>query len=274
MEDFLQEFTFKDIYVRHAVDYEPDNGYFNMHIHGRCEMFCFISGDAECLVEGSKYPLERGSLLIMRPAESHSAKMLSGRQYERYTVNFPLSAADAIDPERILMTPFLDRPLGMGNLYLPSEFDGTSIESYFKQICSCTDKYTSDMEIQLCLFSMLDSVRKAYLKRGTSEYAPAQTLSGQILAYINEHLFDELSITILAKHFFISQSQLNRIFRNSTGTSPWEYVTLKRLTAAKEKIRSGVSVTKACVECGFGDYSVFYRAYVKYFGRSPKQDNN
>ncbi|MDE6132688.1 MAG: AraC family transcriptional regulator [Oscillospiraceae bacterium] len=273
MEDLLQEFTYENIYVRHAIDYKPDDSYFNMHIHDRCEMFCFISGDAECLVEGSKYPLERGSLLIMRPAESHRAKILSGRQYERYTVNFPLSAADVIDPERVLMAPFLDRPLGVGNLYLPSEFDGNSIKYYFKQICSCTDKYTADLEIRLCLLSILDSVRKAYLKRDTPEYVPVTTLSGRILAYINEHIFDELSITMLAKHFFISQSQFNRIFKSSTGTSPWEYITLKRLTAAKEKICGGIPVTKACTECGFGDYSAFYRAYVKYFGCSPKQDN-
>lgn len=274
MKDLLQELTYNNIYVRHAVDYEPDDSCFKMHIHDRCEMFCFISGDAECLVEGSKYPLERGSLLIMRPAESHRIKILSGRRYERYAVNFPLSVADGIDPERVLMTPFLDRPLGIGNLYRPSEFDRNSIENYFKQIYSSTDNYIADLEIQLCLFSALDSVRKAYLKREAYEYAPASTLSGQILAYINEHIFEDLSVTSLAKHFFISQSQFNRIFKGAAGTSPWEYITLKRLTSAKEKIYSGIPVTKACTECGFGDYSAFYRAYVKHFGCSPKLDNH
>lgn len=269
----MQEFTYNSIYVRHAVNYEPDDSYCTMHIHSRCELFYFVSGRVEYIVEGSRYPLEQGSLVIMRPSEAHRSKILSGRQYERYTVNFPLSAADVIDPERVLMIPFLKRPLGIGNLYLPSEFDGNSIEYHFKQICGCTDKYTADLEIQLCLFSILDSVRKAYLKRDTPEYAPVTTLSGRILAYINEHIFDEFSITTLAKHFFISQSQFNRIVKSSTGTSPWEYITLKRLTAAKEKIYSGVPVTKACSECSFRDYSAFYRAYVKYFGCSPIQDN-
>lgn len=70
---------------------------------------------------------------------------------------------------------------------------------------------------------------------------------------------------MLAERFFISTAQFNRIFKKATGSSPWEYITLKRLTAAKEKIRSGTQVTKACIDCGFGEYSVFYRAYVKYF---------
>ena len=28
---------------------------------------------------------------------------------------------------------------------------------------------------------------------------------------------------------------------------------------------------QACAECGFADYSAFYRAYRKHFGVSPKQ---
>ena len=47
---------------------------------------------------------------------------------------------------------------------------------------------------------------------------------------------------------------------------------IKRLTAAREKIRSGEAAQYAAESCGFGDYSTFYRAYVKYFGRSPKCD--
>lgn len=274
MEDILQEFTFNNIYIRHAVNYSPDDSYCNMHIHTRCEIFYFVSGRAEYLVEGSKYPLEKGSIVIMRPAEAHRSKILADKLYERYTINFPLSAADSIDPERILMKPFLDRPLGVGNLYLPSEFEGAAIENYFKKICGCKDNYETNVEIQLCLMSILDAIRTAYINRNGCEFPAEQTRAVRILKYINEHLYEKLSVPMLAEHFYVSTSQFNRIFKNAAGSSPWEYITLKRLTAAKEKIGSGTSVAKACEECGFDDYSVFYRAYVKHFGCSPKQDNN
>lgn len=274
MENYLREFTFHNIYVRHAVDYEPEDAYFEMHIHSRCEILYFVAGRVEYLVEGSKYPLEQGSLVIMRPAESHRAKIIKSTLYERYTINFPISVADRIDPERILMKPFLERPLGVGNLYLPSEFDDIPIENYFKRIFGCHDKYTTDVEIQLCLMSILDSIRISNRKRNGCVCPAEQTRSMQILKYINEHLFEELSVSMLAERFYVSTSQFNRIFKNATGSSPWEYITLKRLTAVKEKIGSGAQVSKACEECGFHDYSVFYRAYVKYFGCSPKQDNN
>ena len=37
----------------------------------------------------------------------------------------------------------------------------------------------------------------------------------------------------------------------------------------KEMIRLGSSTQDACYECGFSDYSSFYRAYKKYFNESP-----
>lgn len=271
MEDILREFTFNNIYVRHAVNYRPDDSYCKMHIHSRCEIFYFVSGRAEYIVEGSKYPLEHGSIVIMRPAEAHRSKILKDNLYERYTINFPLSAADGIDPERILMKSFLDRPLGMGNLYLPSEFEGVPIENYFKRICNCGDRYEENVRVQLCLLSLLDAIHTAHVNRN-GEYQLCETRETRIMKYINDHLFEKLSVPMLAERFYMSVSQFNRIFKNAAGSSPWEYITLKRLTAAKEKISGGTSVVKACEECGFEDYSVFYRAYVKHFGCSPKQD--
>lgn len=42
---YLQEFTFNNIYVRHAVNYRPDDNCCVMHIHSRCEIFYFVSGE-------------------------------------------------------------------------------------------------------------------------------------------------------------------------------------------------------------------------------------
>ncbi len=273
MDSYLKELNFKNLYIRHAVDYDPNDEDFQMHIHSRCEIFYFISGNVNYLVEGSKYPLEHGSLLIMRPSESHRAKIISGGKYERYVINFPFSAADIIDPERRMIKPFFNRPLGIGNLYLPSELNEIPIEKYFKLICGCGDNYELGLEIYIRLFSILKAVSAAYSKREHSDFSPSQSVCGQILSYINSHLFEDISLSMLAQRFFISQSQLNRLFKNTTGASPWRYITLKRLTAAKEMIQNGIPAAKAGDQCGFGDYSAFYRAYVKYFGASPKYDD-
>ncbi len=68
----------------------------------------------------------------------------------------------------------------------------------------------------------------------------------------------------------ISTSQFNRVFRQATGAAPWDYITKKRLTVAKELLKNGISAQEAAESCGFKDYSVFYRAYNRYFGHPPK----
>jgi len=267
--DIVQEFSFGELYIRYAVDETPDDKYFTMHVHERCEIFYFISGNAEYLVEGARYPLEPGSLLIMRPSESHRTHILSGDRYERYALNFPASAVDCIDPERRLLEAFFDRPLGRGNFYM---LDKIHTENIFRDICCSKDDYEKKLKIHVKLFLLLDLINEAYIKRDFSEYTEPQNLSEQIVTYVNANLFEEISVPLLAKKFFLSTSQFSRIFKQATGAAPWEYITIKRLTEAKEKIRRGASAHYAAESCGFGDYSAFYRSYIKYFGCSPKND--
>lgn len=270
--DILQEHYSENLYMRYAIDENPDDSNYFMHVHEQCEIFYFVSGNAEYLVEGARYKLIPGSILIMRPAESHRVKILGSGKYERYAINFSVSLIDIIDPQQRLMKSFFDRPLGRGNLYLPSEFDDENMNDIFARICDGADDYEKRLRILTGLFLLLNMINNAFLKRGSSEYLPPQSVSEKMVSYVNTHLFHELSVSVLAKHFFLSPSQFSRIFKLATGAAPWEYVTIKRLTAAREKIRSGISAQHASEDCGFGDYSAFYRAYVKYFGYPPQKD--
>ena len=270
--DILQEFSSEDLYMRYAVDENPDDKNFSMHIHERCEIFYFISGDAEYLVEGAEYLLRPGSILIMRPAESHRAKIVGKGKYERYAINFSVSVIDNIDPQRRLMKAFFDRPLGRGNLYLPAEFEDVNIRKVFSEMWEGADDYEKRLHILTRLILLLNSINKAFLNRGSAEYLPPQSISEKMVSYVNTHLFDELSVSVLAEIFFLSASQFGRIFKQATGAAPWTYITIKRLSAAREKIQCGFSALEACESCGFKDYSAFYRAYVKYWGHPPQKD--
>lgn len=271
--DMAWEFNSENLSMRCAVDKEPDDRNFVMHVHEQCEIFYFVSGNAEYLVEGTRYPLESGCILIMRPAESHRVKILGGGEYKRYTINFSAAAIENIDPEHTLLRAFFDRPLGRGNLFLPTEFGDENMQKILREIHEEGNAYETQRNAKTHLFWLLDRINRAWQKRGARDYAPPQNISERIIWYINYHLFEELSVPMLAEHFFLSPSQLGRIFKQSTGASPWEYITIKRLAAAREKIRNGELSQHAAESCGFRDYSTFYRSYVKFFGCSPKYDN-
>lgn len=268
----LKEYRFGEIYVRHAVDEEPQNTPFTMHIHEQGEIYLFISGNIEYLVEGSKYSLEENSIMLMRPAEAHTPNILEGEKYERYAINFPLNMVEGVDAESRLLKAFLDRPLGKNNM-IPAAAINTSL---IRQLCDqmfqeYSDEYDRLLTIKTNIMLILNMIYHAHSSQEKGDEKP-RSLSERMVAYVNNHIFEQISVPDIAGHFYLSTSQLNRLFRQATGASPWEYITKKRLTTAKEKIHSGSTAQSAAEYCGFKDYSSFYRAYTKYYGCSPTSE--
>ena len=99
-----------------------------------------------------------------------------------------------------------------------------------------------------------------------------QTRIREILQYVNRHLYEELTLDDLCRRFYISKTQLGRLFRAATGSTAWDYILVKRLIRARQLILSGVPITEASMRCGFRDYSAFYRAYKKRYTTSPTAD--
>lgn len=269
----LQEYNYQEIYLSYALDDYPEDKNYFMHIHDRCEIFFILSGDISYLVEGSYYTLDSFDLMVMRPAEAHRAKIESSTKYERYVINLPLSFVDQIDPEGRLKQPFNNRPLGKGNLYHFSEEDAGILLKLFQDMNRNTNEYDRNLSIRTHLPLLLDIIYRKYKEQECLDSMPP-SMSERIILYVNKHIYEDLSIPKLASHFYLSPSQFSRVFKQATGSAPWDYITQKRLTAAKEKIRSGIPAWQAGTDCGFSDYSTFYRAYRKLYGSAPSKQSS
>lgn len=91
-----------------------------------------------------------------------------------------------------------------------------------------------------------------------------------IIDYINIHYMEELSIADLAKLSHCSPQYLCRQFKKSFHMRPFEYITKKRLQAAKTLLLSGKhSVSETANLIGYHDYSYFCRLFRKYENMSP-----
>ena len=267
----MKEYTIDSVYFKHDISKNPNPKDFTMHIHDKCEIFYFVGGDVEYLVEGSRYPLSEDSVMIIRPAEAHTPRILSNDCYERYAVNFPLSFIKEIDPEGILTKAFTDRPLGKNNFYSEEELDMPLFLRLLKEMRDeAENEYQRKLTSKTHIYMMLDMISRAFAKKKTGGLSP-KSLPEKIIVYIEKHLSEDISVPGLASHFHLSVSQFSRIFKQTTGAAPWDYITKKRLTVAKEMILQGRSAKTASEEWGFNDYSSFYRAYTKLFSCSPQQ---
>lgn len=269
--DILKEHRQNGIYAKHAVTERPDDRDFPMHLHGSAEIYFFVDGKTDYIVEGTVYTLRRGDVLLIRPSESHKPRITAGVRYERYNVNFRESLISSVDPEGRLLRPFFDRSLGKGNLYRASELGDLPLERMFYELCHTEDDdYGIRLRLLSFLLRVLERIGEAYDKRGAADYDEGDRLS-EIVEYINAHLFDTESVAEVAAHFYLSTSQFGRVFKEATGASPWDYIKTKRLAAARELIKNGKSASDAAASCGFNDYSAFYRSYVKRYGHAPTE---
>ena len=91
----------------------------------------------------------------------------------------------------------------------------------------------------------------------------------RVMAYINEHYAQPLTLDEIADAFFISKSYLSHEFVRYTNTSVYEYIQFRRICGAKLLIASGVSLTDAAFQSGFNSYSSFLRTFRKTAGISP-----
>lgn len=252
-----------------SKEYTPFKAQY-LHAHDRCEIFCVYSGEGYYITEGTRHKFESGKIILMRSGETHMPELTGTQPYERMALHFHPSILDSIDPEHRLLRPFFDRPLGKCNVYDRSAAASTGIYDIFsKMTIQSDDVYNNCLHVTSLLFSALIELNKLFDEEKYLITQPESENMQQIIDYVNQNLTAELSVELLCSKFFTSRSHLNRHFKRITGSTVWDYILTKRLTLTRSYISSGMKASEAAEAAGFGDYSSFYRAYVRKYNESP-----
>ena len=116
------------------------------------------------------------------------------------------------------------------------------------------------------------NMKRAYIERsaGTMK-AEKPELLDQIAAYIEKNYAQHITVSDLARQFYVSNSTISHLFKQKMGVSLYRYITQRRLIAAKSLIQRGELLEDVGRKVGFVDYSTFYRAFRQEYGISPRQ---
>jgi AraC-type DNA-binding domain-containing proteins len=254
--------------LHHAVSREKTNQY-ALHCHTFYEVFYFIAGDVSYLVEGQRYVLEPHSLLLIAPHVFHGVKIESDIPYERISLHF---VPGLLPPENqsALLSAFHAYQSPGGIYYTNDEQHGLFAFLHQLMEARLADEAIRDLSLRIRLEALLSQILiLSYTqKRAFGDFTAAKSVSG-ILAYLNEHITESVTLDELSARFFISKHHLNKIFRKATGTTVGNYLIHKRVVMAQNLIQQGYTASSAAASAGFHDYSAFYRAYKNVLGHSP-----
>ncbi len=104
-----------------------------------------------------------------------------------------------------------------------------------------------------------------------AEAQEARTITG-ITRYLQEHLTEEINLSILSDHFHLNPQYISQLFKNEIGVGFLAYLTNIRMEKAKKLLLStSLSITEIAEQSGYGDYRVFTKVFKKSEGITPSQ---
>lgn len=265
-EDRAQVMLEEDFEAHHNRD--PYFRTIEFHAHDFLELYLFLDGSVTYYIEDQVYDLCPGDLLIIPPGRMHRLVIANERAaYERMVLWVELDYIARIDSAAGELQAAL-RGIGANGYRVPLRGDDLIFAaSLFRRIVKMErgGVFTSSA-IRLYLkdaFEAYSLVEKE--ARGETAVIP------QVIRYLTEHFREPLRLDDLAARFFISKSYLNRHFKAYTNATVYAYLMALRITHARRMLREGATAAEAGRECGFSDYSTFYKAFKAQTGITPQE---
>ena len=120
----------------------------------------------------------------------------------------------------------------------------------------------------------IDNLKIALFQRqssGAGEQREERPIHG-ITRYLQEHLAEEVSLSVLAEEFHLSAQYISQLFKNEIGVGFLAYLTNIRMERAKQLLLStSLSIAEVSEQSGYGDYRVFTKVFKKAEGITPSQ---
>ena len=158
------------------------------------------------------------------------------------------------------------------NRLTPVRVSSWEMQPLFDTIFAEWDRGTvaAQIETGLTLHRML-ALMAARLLAGDASRSN-RALIEQATGYIRAHYAEPLSLDALLAQTPVSKSWFLRLFRQYTGTTPYNFLLSTRITRAKELlVLTDFAVSEVAHQVGFGDESNFSTRFTAMVGQSPQQ---
>lgn len=125
-------------------------------------------------------------------------------------------------------------------------------------------------EFGKCIDNLRISMFESRTRKGDPDMEEQPMLG--IVRYMQEHLSEEISLTVLAEEFHLSAQYISQLFKNEIGVNFLTYLTSIRMEQARKLLLStSLSIAEISEKTGYSDYRVFTKVFKKIEGVTPSQ---
>lgn len=227
--------------------------------HDIYEVLYVKKGDITYVAEEKVYYAKDNDIIITPPGKIHTLFFNNRAEYDRYDVFFDKS---------IIFPSVYEKLCDIADVI--NTDTNPHIEEMFAKLDLYYDKFKED-EFGNILKNITEEILYNIIlisKNHTGTYSSNPYMT-KAIRYIERNLTKDFTLDDMCKELYFTKSTLHRLFKRHLQITPKKYITLKRLEKAQKMLKKGMKPTDVYIQCGFVEYSTFWRDYKNYCGCSP-----
>ena len=230
--------------------------------HSYWELTYVDKGELLTTIDGVSYHLKQGDLIFYAPMQFHTQSTFEKISSSYLTINFKMN--------------FNHADL-LCNKIFSIQRDSYFIVTRLIEELSNDNLYSNDLSLcylKQLIIQMLRLDNSHFHSKPTTHMQQTyeNELLNDILLYIDDNIYEKISVSTLCDHFCISTSMLHSLFRKNMNNTAKNYINELKLSKSKELIRNSTHTLSEISEMlGFSSIHYFSKKFKSYFNISPTE---
>lgn len=228
--------------------------------HDYWELTFIDNGELATTVDEETYKLDEMDLILYSPGQQHSQKTGDAKSCSYLTILFDMDIPDSYLITNRVYHAHRDIHGALNNFIKISVNDML----YDGELMLC---YLKEMIIKIMQYDFLSSSPVASTPM---QQRFENELLNEIVLYISDTVYEQLTIEEICMKFSISRSSLQTLFKNNMGVAPKQYISDLKLKKSKLLIKESVyTISEIASMLGFTSIHYFSRKFKQQFGITP-----
>lgn len=243
-----------------------------LHCHPSYEVQCIERGTVKIRFESNTYVVQGPALILIPPKTYHIFENIS-EDAIKYSFEYLLSMNGTGDSFR-KFSDLLENVTAPEILSIPFP-SVEAIRAYENRPEEFRFMVTVHVgQIILKIFDALSEKHQNgdHEMPGRKSNLKQELAVAEIMAYMEEHSTQPLTLSVIAEKYNYSERQIERMFKEVMHDSFFSLLNKYRIRMASIKITKGeTNLAKVAEECGFANYVTFWNHFTKLNGMTPSE---